>query len=370
MAAFRRPHGSTVFLILLSLVWGGFVGYGLGAYLDGGSLLRLLPALAALVAAALVQLLLHEGGHLVFGLATGYRLASFRVVSVIWLKTEAGIRRKKYQLAGTLGQCLMDPPAMAGGNFPVLLYNFGGVLMNLLTALAALPLAFGLGLGTVGGFSAWVFALVGIFFALQNGIPLSYGGMRNDGSNALLLRKDPAARRSFWLQLAINGEMTRGKRSKDMPEDWFPLPSLEEMKEPMTAAVGALACGRLMDRHDFAKAEEVITGYLAADTAIMEIHRCILVCDLLCCRLLSGQVEEAGRLLTKNQEKWMDLLDPYPAIYRTRYFWALLGQQDRKEAAAWEADLTALAKTFPYPGEMAGELEFLALAQQKKEEIV
>ena len=55
----------------------------------------------------------------------------------------------------------------------------------------------------------------------MNGIPMRLGNVDNDGYNALCLGKSPAALRSFWLQMKINQQISRGVRLKDMPEDWF-----------------------------------------------------------------------------------------------------------------------------------------------------
>ena len=73
---------------------------------------------ALLLGAFLLQLILHEAGHLLFGLATGYRFASFRVGNLIWIKTDGGLRRGTYRLAGTAGQCLLFPPEPKEGNSP------------------------------------------------------------------------------------------------------------------------------------------------------------------------------------------------------------------------------------------------------------
>ena len=36
----------------------------------------------------ILQIVVHEGGHLVFGLLSGYRFSSFRVASFMWIKQE------------------------------------------------------------------------------------------------------------------------------------------------------------------------------------------------------------------------------------------------------------------------------------------
>lgn len=49
-------------------------------------LLSCILSLVCLILAVFVQIILHEGGHLIFGLATGYRFVSFRVGSLTLIK--------------------------------------------------------------------------------------------------------------------------------------------------------------------------------------------------------------------------------------------------------------------------------------------
>ena len=166
---------------------------------------------AAFLLALLAQITLHEGGHLVCGLRSGYRFCSFRVGSLMWMRAEDGhLRLRRLRLAGTGGQCLMAPPDMVDGRLPVTLYNFGGALANLLTVALSLALygparrvpllaAFLLFLAVIGGFSA-----------AMNGIPLRLNGITNDGRNALSLQKDPAALRAFWVQMRVAAAQAQG----------------------------------------------------------------------------------------------------------------------------------------------------------------
>jgi len=50
------------------------------------------------------HLILHEAGHLVFGLMTGYRFSSFRILSFMWVKENDKIKLRRLSLAGTGGQ--------------------------------------------------------------------------------------------------------------------------------------------------------------------------------------------------------------------------------------------------------------------------
>lgn len=73
-------------------------------------LLSLVGLVLGMYIALFFHILIHEGGHLVFGLLTGYQFSSFRVASFIWVKENGKLKLKRLRLAGTAGQCLMGPP--------------------------------------------------------------------------------------------------------------------------------------------------------------------------------------------------------------------------------------------------------------------
>ena len=59
--------------------------------------------------AFVLQIVLHEGGHLLFGLLSGYRFVSFRIFNWTLIRQEGKFRLKRFGIAGTGGQCLMFP---------------------------------------------------------------------------------------------------------------------------------------------------------------------------------------------------------------------------------------------------------------------
>ena len=68
-----------------------FIGITGATELSFGKYLLIMAGLAiTLYAAIFLQIIIHETGHLVFGIATGYRFSSFRIASLMLVKTEGG----------------------------------------------------------------------------------------------------------------------------------------------------------------------------------------------------------------------------------------------------------------------------------------
>ena len=328
-----------------------------------GERFMLLVLLLGLYVSYYLHICIHEAGHLVFGLRSGYRFSSFRIGSIIWLKENGKIVRRKYSLAGTGGQCLMAPPDMKNGKIPVVLYNLGGCILNLLTSAVASVAYLLIPRGTMLSVLLLMFVLMGVISALTNGIPLRLGTVDNDGYNACALGKNPEAMRAFWLQLKVNEQVTKGVRLKDMPEEWFTLPADDAMKNSMVATQGVLVSNRLMDQHDFEEADRLMAHLLEIDSGIIGLHRGLMICDRMYLELIrDNRKETLDGMRTKEQLRLMKAMRSFPSVVRTEYVYALLGSKDAVKAQAALTLFTRIEKTYPYPGDIRSGRELMETA--------
>ncbi|MCQ2425844.1 MAG: hypothetical protein MJ070_06830 [Lachnospiraceae bacterium] len=182
---------------------------------------------------AALPTLLHEAGHLVFGLISGYRFVSFRVGSLTLVRGKGKLFFVRRKLQGTGGQCLMSPPDRA--EHPVLLYMYGGVIFNFISFVIALVVFLLTDIVTLRILLAF-FGFVSLFSAIINGIPVKPFGIPNDGFNAKQLSRDPVVRRAVDLQLLINEAAENGITIDQMPKEWFDLPPKEALTDPQVIA--------------------------------------------------------------------------------------------------------------------------------------
>jgi len=310
-----------------------------------------------------LQLTIHEAGHLAFGLKSGYQFSSFRIGSFMWLKENGKIVSRKLSLAGTGGQCLMVPPQMQDGKIPVILYNLGGCIMNLVASAVFLVIYLLIPKGTVISLFCLMMVLIGVAIALMNGIPLRLGTVDNDGYNALSLGKNPDAMRAFWLQLKVNEQIAKGIRLKDMPDEWFAVPDDEAMQNSMVATQGVFATNRLMDQQRFEDADRLIAHLLEIDSGIIGLHRNLMICDRMYCELIQDNRKEIlEEMLTKEQIKFMRAMKKFPSVVRTEYAYALLALKDTAKANATRDIFEKVAKTYPYPSDVRSERELMKIA--------
>lgn len=318
-----------------------------------------------LIGSLILQTMLHEGGHMVFGLLSGYSFSSYRIFSLMLVKDAEGrLRLRRLKVAGTDGQCLLAPPDLTDGKIPVLLYNLGGSLMNLLAALAALLVCAFLPAGSFWWVALVLFSLTGFSLALLNGIPMRVGPIDNDGRNALTLRRDPAAMYAFWLQMKVNASLAAGHRLRDMPDEWFYMPAEEEMTSGLVAAQGVLLCNRLMDMHCFREAEERME-YMQKQPCMVELHRCLLLCDRMYVEMISQNRREViENMRTKQQLAFMKKMRNNPSVLRTAYAYAVLCVREEKQGEELLKQFEKASRTYPYPADIQAEREFIEIARE------
>ncbi len=334
-----------------------------GGTAAAGRIVQVILLFLCMYAAVLLQLVIHEAGHLVFGLATGYRFSSFRILDLMWMKEDGAIRFRKLSIAGTGGQCIMNPPDLEDGKMPVMLYNFGGAIMNVISSLVFAGIALLCPTWSFGWIVLLFLVVNGLADALMNGLPIGAGAVNNDGTNALYLSREPEAMRAFWIQLKVNEMISGGVRLKDMPGEWFEMPPDEAMKNGIIAGVGVLACNRLMDEKRFEEAEKQIARILSQENAVAGLHRVLLACDRMFLKLIgpAGPDVPDGKP-NKEQQQIMKAMKQYPSVLRTEYARALLKEKDPAKAEKLLKQFERTARTYPYPCEILAERELIQLA--------
>lgn len=298
---------------------------------------------------AFTQIVLHEAGHLVFGLMTGYRFVSFRVGSLMLLRANGRMRLRRYKLPGTIGQCLMAPPAPYAPHDRAQLYNYGGVLMNIMASLAAVPIIVWAN-GMIAVYAA-AFSVIGLLFALLNGIPMR-GFVSNDGANARALRAGEKARFALWLQLTANHMLAEGTRLRDLPEAWF---EETDFEDSLTLSYAYIRAQRLMDMEQFDEALSAQNALAARAKSISPLLHFFIQNDLVYLYLTATPPDTAAAqaIMNKSFQTLSKKMAVLPQVQRTRYACALAFAPEHVEKE--EKKLAALLLRSPYPGETEGE---------------
>lgn len=247
----KQERGMTVFFLVCAVI-GGIIGVSIGIlgdseafniedfrpfYLkEGFEFIYFILLVVYYIVTMILHTVIHEAGHLVFGLLSGYRFLSYRVFSFTIVKKEGKLSVKKLKVPGTMGQCLMYPPEWNEAEpYPYILYNLGGGLFNIISCMLILLLAF---IGSpLAAWIAGVFIFTGAIFAITNLVPMTIG-IPNDGKNCLDCKKSKEAQRAFYLQLKMNADMSDGAELTDFPPEFFEVQ--EQQGKKISALIGYL----------------------------------------------------------------------------------------------------------------------------------
>ena len=327
---------------------------------DGSVLMMFVFALAIAFVSLYIHLILHEAGHLIFGLLSGYDFVSFRIRSLILVKEDGRYKLKRYSLAGTGGQCLMSPPDYNDGNYPYVLYNLGGIIVNmiLVTLFGILYLAF----RPTGYFGFFFISMmmVGVAIAMSNGIPMQTNMVTNDGHNALNLSKDKDALKTFWATLKINAKQMEGVHLADIDPEWFTLSENADLKNTMVSPLLGVRENLLMEQGDFDGAKVLIDKLLSDECSLNGITESLVKLDGLYIDLMErGADADMTVLDDKKMKSFVKAMKNYPSVLRTTYAAAKV-RGDNAEAERIKSQFSKIAASYPYKAEIETEQLLMA----------
>ena len=313
-----------------------------------------------------LQVTLHEAGHLICGLASGYRFVSFRIFNFTWIRKDGKWVLKRFSVAGTGGQCLLAPPDRPEEEIPVCGYNMGGVMMNILTALVAL------------GFLLWMedlpfmlsvflvfWVIIGLFLGVTNGVPMKLGGIGNDAYTLRLLRHNPATKHALILQLRINALIQEGMRPKDMPEEWFKQDAATiDYKDILQATVGLMNVSRLLDREEWEDAYRLLEDVKSHSSELIGILQQETDAELLFTALVTGRMERAGELATDKLLRYIHLYSRVSSSKQRQLFaLALYQEHDREKAETIYRSVVNLREKYLMQGEVNMDIALMEVRQ-------
>ncbi|MBR0136946.1 MAG: hypothetical protein IJM15_00845 [Erysipelotrichaceae bacterium] len=306
-----------------------------------------------------LQTIIHEAGHLVFGLLTGYRFRSFRIFNIMLTVENGKPKFSKFSIAGTLGQCLMSSP-LDRSKKPYFLYNLGGVIFNIISYLIfTIPAVFAVSpeirllcLGQI------MFALINAF---GNGIPNMMGGISTDGDNLLEMKRHPESIDCLYNMLDINDMMLDGKSMIEVPDEL--INTGEEVIHNGTLGSSGLVYleSKQLSRHDFEGMMETIKFVRDNNIPLNSIAEFSFILDSSYVQCLKGEFVPLDDKIFK---KYLASTRTIPSTIRYNYVEALYNK-DSAGAAKYLEEFKKVENTYPYSGELKNERELMALAERQ-----
>ncbi len=326
----------------------------------------------SIIGALFFHIVIHEGGHLVAGLATGYEFVSFRIGSIAWIKDKNGnLQIKRMKMQGTGGQCLLSPPKVELEECPYKLYHLAGGLVNIVIGIIGLLLyifvvpknIWGYGLCLVPG-------AMGVSLGLVNLIPAKMGGTSNDGCNLWDMGRDLEAKECINLVLEMNARFTVAESFDKLSQELVDtIKSYDFTKMDLTNTAVANAFNYQIAIYyiegNYAKVNELEKLMIETD-GVIELFKNEARCECLFYEIITEQNEEKiEKLYNKNLKKYIKATAIYPSRLRLMYAYYHLYQKDEKEAEKYYEKLQKSVDTYMIKAEALLELEVATKLREK-----
>lgn len=172
------------------------------------------------------SIIIHELGHYIFGLLTGYSVYQLKIFGFIIIENKK-IKCKKSN-SMPKNQCLMVPDKYE--KFSYILYNLGGILANLMIVVMSIFILQSGNYGKIVAAILMMSIVFNLYSFIVNGIPLVISGLPNDMKNIILVSSSPSAKKAFHSGFMIDFYLKQGKELKEIDSQYFELPIDYDMK--------------------------------------------------------------------------------------------------------------------------------------------
>ena len=329
---------------------------------------KTLLTIVMFVVALYAHIIIHEGGHLVFGLLTGYGFLSFRIGSFVFQKNNGKMEVKRNSLASTGGQCLLSAPDYNDGNYPYFWYNAGGVIFNLVFAILSLVIA--TKTKNVKFISLFFFTMftIGLTIAITNGVPMKTKMISNDAKNILDMSKDELTKKCDWLILKIYGTNMEGTRLKDMPDEWFDIENSENNND-LINNVRCYKATRYLDNADWENAEKYMDEILDNGLLTSSANYYLMYLDRLTLQLVKDAANtDVSVLQQKDFKSFIKSMRFNPTVIRTQYAIEKLKNKNDEAANKIAEEFEKVKKTYPIQADLETEQLIWNLINNKAKE--
>lgn len=233
----------------------------------------LLHVIPSIIIAITVQIVMHEVGHFIGGILTGWKFLYLQVFHFAIVKENNRLSIK--WISAKNYQCIMYPK---GISCDAIIYSLGGILMNaIITVISAVVLIMNQKNILVWEYTL-IFIVFGCAFLYVNGVP-STKRICNDMSCCLLLKEDEHTRVCHNSQLMIASELMGGKTYGEISTELLCL-SQEAADNDILAYHTVLEYYHYLDIEDYKGINEVLPKIKLSSKVSQGVRDIILMEEL------------------------------------------------------------------------------------------
>ena len=328
-------------------------------------LLIFFSMILVLLCGIFIGTIIHELGHLIFGLITGYKFSSFRIGNTCFMKENGKIKIRRMGIPGTAGQCLMLPPELKEGKIPYKLYNLGGCLFNLIFTVVFIAIAIIIRNHPIALTVFAILAVTQFLLLINNGIPTRTPYIQNDAQNLIDIGNNEEGVYSFYVQLLVSEALSRGLNLSEMPSEWFTIPSDDKLNNSIVSTRAYLACLRELELGNFYSVHKLIRELLQKATNMLGLYKFFLEIEIIYLDVIH-QWASKEYVFAKLEELKKPLVPFKNSITVSRVLYAvnLIYKNNLAEASKNLQAFERAAKKYPYKQEVEKERKLIELANE------
>lgn len=252
--------------------------------------------LVMIVVSFILQITIHEAGHLLFGKIAGFKFISFRIGSYVLTK-EDKFKISRLRIAGTGGQCLMEPSKPDYNKY--LGYLLGGSICNLVVAFFFFMLCL-FNQDLLIDIFSFSMLTVGMLLGLTNLIPMDIG-IPNDGYNAYWITRNKDSMHSLYQQLMISKELVAGKGLDEVSDEYTSLYENANLNNPLNLCIEVNQASKLIHQGKFLEAKTLLERIRSIEMS--DIYKNSITLDLVLIELLTSDCIDVDQYLNDKDKK-------------------------------------------------------------------
>ena len=331
-----------------------------------GSIFLITFDIFSIVASIFIQIFLHELGHSLAAIFSGYDFIFFRLGSFAFVKKNGKLKIAKFEIPGTGGQALFAPKGKAYENFPYKLYMYAGIISNLFFSILAFIIMYFNKNYFLDQFS-YFFASVGIYIFLTNGLKID-AEISNDAMQVKLLERHEEYRIFTKYNLKIARLLVDGKEIKDMDQDEI---DFILSCDNQFAEIGILKGDYYSQNLDLDKAKEEYEKALDKEILSDRLQKQALINEIIYLSIIKKDQANYEKYVSKEFEFFLDnFLLKLVNGYYTKYAKLLLIDKDQKAAEKLKTQYIRFRKNYIFESEIRLADKKIQIVDQLAKEVI
>lgn len=313
-------------MVLISAILFGFI-IGICLSINTNEINTILFGII-LVITGLLQIIIHELGHLFFGILSGYKFIAIGFCGIAIYHYPDGYKLKKMIIPGASGYCQMKPNRSVEKT-NVGLYLMGGVLANAISILISILLII---FTTVNGYILLLIVMnivIGSLFIVLNWLPLKLG-ILNDGQQFKDTKDNKESRIILYKSMELTAEYICGRMISEIlsPAE---LDTEESEKNINGFIYELMKVNAYYEKLDFKLAQEKLERLAQENLPEMvklEYSREIFFVEIM---RENGDKDKIENLHSE-LKRYLKITKDQPSTQRTIYAYEILNKKDNKRS--------------------------------------